>query len=244
MTEPNHHSRNLKLVSMFFILYWLLELTPTGDNQIRLQFISYEIHNPSMLAPVSWLILVYFAARFWLSSHGSTLKAISSHQRSEITRYMDKIRLSNPKAMEKIISRAESTYKKKHKANYEDLRNKESTSDNLNNKYKVAVSNSCSITWRRCSLDSQATYEEKVRGTMSDLFAYKFQTPLNWNETILLRIIGFIKFLYSSEKSPDYFLPWFLFTLAFISALLIQFDITPTILTVEIIEVSEIEISK
>lgn len=66
-SEPNLHSRNLKLVSLFFILYWVLGLKPLDDT-IRLLVINYEISNPSALQWVSYTILIYFAWRFYLNS--------------------------------------------------------------------------------------------------------------------------------------------------------------------------------
>ena len=65
--EPNLHSRNLKLISMLFISYWLLGLTP-ADEKIRLLVINYEISNPCALKWISYALLIYFAWRFNISS--------------------------------------------------------------------------------------------------------------------------------------------------------------------------------
>jgi hypothetical protein len=65
--DINLHARNLKLISIAFILYWLLGLEQTGDA-IRLGILPYKITNPEWLPYLAHLLFFYFIWRYWLNT--------------------------------------------------------------------------------------------------------------------------------------------------------------------------------
>jgi len=64
--EAKPHTRNLKLISISFILYWILELEPVTET-LQLPLLNYKVTNPEPLPWLAWLSLAYFFWRFWLT---------------------------------------------------------------------------------------------------------------------------------------------------------------------------------
>jgi len=70
----NPHARNLKVISIAYILHWWLELGPSESGELNLTFISYQIHNTAPLPLISFLFLLYFFWRFYLTLNGELKK--------------------------------------------------------------------------------------------------------------------------------------------------------------------------
>lgn len=218
MNEPNHHSRNLKVISVFFILYWLLELTPSGDNQIKLQFISYEIHNPSLLMPISWVLLFYFAFRFWLSSRGKFLKQFTIQQRSIANGLLSKRLRLDSDFNDRLLCKAEKHYIENYKVDFENSRAEKKP--DCKNTYSMKLTHSF---YGFKKIEAQAIYEENI----SNLHFMKFSLPVSlYPIQIIAMIKSFIRVGFLYEDGPDYFWPWLLFVMACISGLCINFDIS------------------
>lgn len=64
--EAKPHTRNLKLISISFIFYWLLELEPATET-LQLPLLNFKVTNPEPLPWLAWVSLVYFFWRFWLT---------------------------------------------------------------------------------------------------------------------------------------------------------------------------------
>jgi len=74
--DINVHARNLKLVSIAFILYWLLGLEQTEDV-IRLGILPYKITNPEWLPWLAHLLFSYFIWRYWI--HTNSKRTLFKH---------------------------------------------------------------------------------------------------------------------------------------------------------------------
>jgi hypothetical protein len=218
-SEPNLHSRNLKLVSLFFILYWLLGLKPIDDS-IRLLVINYEISNPSALQWVSYAILFYFAWRFYLSS-----------RRRIRVGYRESISINNfpnkeSRLYKKLVSLAEGHYVENKKSEFEETRQSKFEDNPVegfnNDEYRVQVT--------KFSYESNQltlTYQSQYSGTRlpgNDFFNGQIRSrSMDW---LLFKFIGFCKFSLKQEDAADYLLPWVLFTLAIMCCVLIKFGFT------------------
>lgn len=229
MTEDNHHSRNFKMISFFFILYWLLDLTPTGDNKITLQFISYEIHNTSVLPFVSWLLLAYFAFRFWVSSKTQLSFELKKHSEKHINNRLNKLfENKNLKTYNKIHYRAKKKYEEEYEEKFKSKIDGVAKNLNINTyhlSYIIIINNNFHTPFSKRELSCLAEYPQPVA---SNVAKRPFSIPLKPHELPFTQVIAFLHFLFTTESSPDYFLPWLLFLLAIISAFFIHFGIEPS----------------
>lgn len=239
MTDSSNHSRNLKTISIFFILYWLLDLTPSGDDQIRLQFISYEIHNSSPLTTVSWVLLAYFGWRFYLSSKSNfsekVIKPIKKIQSDKILYTF----ANNRTLKERIKKRASDIYRKRYAKKEGERRNRNQSRgvNNPSHQYDIEVFNNVEGTLPN-KIQCIAKYSLNHLPGLEDK---RFSIPLH-----IVKELPFIKtracflFIRTSEDSLEYLLPYFLLSLAVICAILIQFDISPNdIISIKIDETKE-----
>ena len=223
-TDSNHHSRNLTIYSFFFMLYWLLGLEPTDDN-IRLTFVNFSIHNTEVLPYLTHGILFYFAWRFYLNSK----KMVKT---SFINFFNTFSNLNNREAYpyEKLVKIANHDFKTNHEQKYKD-----SLKQHLKSNVKDVE-----VTFNISSFvlnDSNNRLDLIVRG--------QYQTPrdnyislptqnyhivsyvLKIKKRIYSHLIiwRFIKFSFLTEASPNFFLPWILFLLAITTSILRYFCI-------------------
>ncbi|WP_394178460.1 hypothetical protein [Marinomonas posidonica] len=228
MTDSSNHSRNLKTISIFFILYWLLDLTPTGDDQIRLQFISYEIHNSSPLTTVSWVLLAYFGWRFYLSSKSNfsekVIKPIKKIQSDKISNIFIKKNILK----EKIKEKATKIYREEYAEKQAEKRNKsQSRINNPSHQYNIEVFNQVEGIFSN-KIQCIAKYSFNHLPGLEDKH---FLIPLNIvKELPFIKVRAWFSFIRTSEDSIEYLLPYFLLCLAVLCAILIQFDISPNLL--------------
>lgn len=218
-SEPNHHSRNLKLISLMFILYWLLALTP-ADDSIRLSIINYKIQNPSALFWVAHFILAYFAWRFYLSSKkkirygfiNSVIVDSLPNQRSALSKRLQK--------------KAKDDYEKNHMEAFEKEREEFALQHNVGpyNKELISVT---PITFmyegEKLRLEYQVQYEREPHGG-AYFNNYKiFYGRYSW---LWFKLVKLVRFVTGKEDSPDYIIPWVLLFLAITTSVLNYFGIT------------------
>ncbi len=218
-SEPNLHSRNLKLVSLFFILYWVLGLKPLDDT-IRLLVINYEISNPSALQWVSYTILIYFAWRFYLSSRRRI--RVGYRRSASIHSFPNK----ESRLYKKLVSLAKAHYIQNKKTEFEATRQSnfnENPIDGFNNElYRIHVSK-FSYESDQLTLSYQVQYAgTRLPGNDFTNGGIRYRS-FEW---LLFKFLGFCKFSIKQEDAPDYLLPWVLFALALLCGVLTNLGIS------------------
>ena len=215
--EPNLHSRNLKLTSMMFILYWVLGLKPIDDS-IRLMFVSYEITNPVALAWVSHIILVYFAWRFYLNSRRRIrFGYISSFDTQSF----------NKKSLiyKKLNKQSEADYRKNHKEQFETDRIQSAETQQIKD-FSNLIYNILPISLKYESGIVNLTYQVHYDGGRVYGFEFKNYTiRYKWYNWLLYKLIKVIAFVFKKEESPDFLLPWLMFSMAVASSILRRYGI-------------------
>lgn len=223
--EQNPHSRNLKVISIFFILYWLCGLSPS-DESIRLAVKSYEISNPEVLRWASYSLLAYFSWRFYLNSGRKVFPGIK--RQIGIT--------ANPSRMDRssrlyarLNKDAEAHYVANMKEGFETEREEDPGASRLvnfnNNEYEISISSLGIKNNNPLSMDYQVKYKgDRLPG--NDFRSGRVE--YRWFDFIPLRILGFLRFFFSTEEGPDYLLPWVLFLLALVCAFFIHFGVEAT----------------
>lgn len=218
-SEPNHHSRNLKLISLMFVLYWVLALSPVDDS-IRLSVINYKVQNSSALFWVAHAVLVYFAWRFYLSSknrirHGfrnSVTFGQFSNQDSALYKSLRK------KANDDYIAKHMDVFEKEREE-YALKHNIESYNKNLisvtpiNFMYEVD----------QLRVEYQAQYEGGLHG---DVYFKNYKIFYEWYHWLWFKFVRLVRFILEKEDSPDYVIPWVLFLLAITTSVFSYFGIT------------------
>lgn len=218
-SEPNHHSRNLKLFSLMFILYWLLALSP-ADDSIRLSIINYKIQNPAALFWVAHAALIYFAWRFYLSSknrirHGFINSAAIGSFSSQNSRLY--------KSLKKM---AEADYINKHMEKFQQEREnyaKENKIEHYNKEYLSVTPVSFSYEGDQLRLEYQVEYD---RGRHGNLYFSNYKIFYKRYRWVQFKLWRMVKFILGKEDSPDYVIPWVLFMFAIATSILSHFGIT------------------
>lgn len=218
-SEPNHHSRNLKLISLMFVLYWLLALSP-ADDSIRLSIMNYKIQNSSALFWVAHTVLIYFAWRFHLNSknrirHGFRNSAAIgnfSNQNSSIYNSLKK--------------KAEGDYIEQHMKAFQQER------ENYAQKHKIESYNKEYLSVNplgfgyegdQLRLEYQIQYD---RGQHGDLYFRNYKIFYGRYRWLWFKLGRLVKFILGKEDSPDYVIPWILFMCAITTSTLSHFGIT------------------
>lgn len=218
-TEPNQHSRNLKLVSLLFILYWLLGLQPVDDS-IRLVVASYKVSNPVALTWVAHLLLFYFAWRLYLSSRRKIRAGY--RQTAAINQFQNKSSL----IFRKLQEEATKHYSNNGKSRFEKKRASQAKQQNAkdfnNNDYSVNPSK-LAYSSNKLTLDYQVQYEGK-RLQGNDFL--NGQIVYGWHRWLWFKALSFLKFMISKEEAPDYLIPWVLFIAALGCSLMLKAGIS------------------
>lgn len=221
-SEQNPHSRNLKVISVFFILYWLCGLSPS-DESIRLAVKSYEISNPEVLRWASYSLLFYFAWRFHLSSGRRVFRGIKKETRvKSSTGHMDK----GSRLYSRLVEDAEADYVANKKEEFEREREGKQAASRIvdfnNDDYEISVSNLSFMNSKKLMMEYNVKYKgDRLPG--NDF--RKGNVEYRWFNFIPLRILGVLRFSFSTEEGPDYLLPWLLFLLALVCAFFIHFGV-------------------
>lgn len=218
-SEPNHHSRNLKLISLMFVLYWVLALSP-ADDSIRLSIINYKIQNPKALFWVAHAALAYFAWRFYLSSknkirHGfisSLVIGDFSNQASSIYKALKK--------------KAEADYAMRHREAFQQEREDYAQKHKIENYNKECLSVTplgFGYEGNQLRLEYQVQYD---RGQHGDLYFRNYKIFYERYRWLRFKSWRLVKFILGKEDSPDYVIPWFLFVFAITTSIFNHFGIT------------------
>lgn len=223
-TDSNHHSRNLTIYSFFFILYWLLGLEPTDDN-IRLTFVNFSIHNTEVLPYLTHGILFYFAWRFYLNSKKMV--------KTSFIRYFNTFsHFNNTQAYpyKRLLKVANHDFKTKYEKNFIDSLSPHLKSHVKDVEVTFNISSFALDTFtNRLGLKLSGQYHSP-RLNYTNL-PTQIQNPRTYSLDIKKRqylhliIWRFVKFSFLTEDSPNFFLPWVLFLLAVTSSILRYFCI-------------------
>ena len=219
-TEPNLHSRNLKFISMLFIAYWALGLTPSGDS-IRLVFINYEISNPGALVWIAHAILLYFAWRFYLSSrnmikHG-VIKTINTSLSGKSSGFFYKL-------LEKC---AKEDYEKNHKEKFQKEREDYASEKGIDlhgQTDAATIPQELKYEYGQQLTLSYQVYYRETRLPGNDFRNYTIN--YKWFNWLWFKAWRIVVFLTGKEETPDYLIPWILFILALLTSLLGAIGIT------------------
>lgn len=208
VSEPNHYSRNLKVVSIFFILYWLLGLAP-ADDSIRFVAINYVISNPEGLQFVSYVFLAYFGWRFHVNSRGLMMEG-----------YRSSVSLSSSANV------GTRRFKAVRAAAISDFRTSpyvpigKQSRGNYDVQPMLMVYNGSELT-----VEYQALHPDLRPENTHQRISRRFHFTsyhARWIEAV-----AFLKFVVSKDEAADYFLPWLLCCFAIISCFLMQAGIGP-----------------
>lgn len=218
-TEPNLHSRNLKFISMLFIAYWALGLTPSDDN-IRLVFINYEISNPDTLPWIAHTILLYFAWRFYLSSRNMIKSGAINTINTSLSG-------KNSGFLYKLLERcAKEDYEKNHQEKFQKEREYYASEKGIDLQRQVdaaTIPQEFKYEHGQLTLNYQAYYRE-TRLPGNDFRGYTIK--YKWFNWLWFKAWRIVVFLTGKEETPDYLIPWILFLLALLTSLLSTIEIT------------------
>lgn len=210
--EPNLHSRNLKLISLMFILYWLLGLEPV-DNSIRLHVINFQITNSEVLPWVSHGLLFYFAWRFYLNSRKRVRTGYMRKFGSQIMTNKDSIFYRKLKSI--CLKNFLANHQSQYEIELENIVGKESIDSVKTAGFKIYPSKFSYENYKLVLVYS-VHYE-------SDLLKRKIKTlsiSYNWYSWPLVKLWRFLAFVTNTEDAPDFLLPWLLFFVAIITSVL------------------------
>jgi hypothetical protein len=70
ISDNNPERRNLVVLSISIILYFLADGKITDDN-VRLQVINVTFGEPEVLGKFVWVLLIWFIYKYWLNNKGS-----------------------------------------------------------------------------------------------------------------------------------------------------------------------------
>ncbi len=214
-TETNVYSRNLKVISILFIVYWFVGAHPK-DHEIVLGTVRVVVEHPERLRYVAWALLGYFAWRFFINSKNKIKESYSHHLRNTILFKYEKF-WNN-----KIMKSAENDFL--NKGGFDEFKsaNRGAFFEKLNPK-------DCRLnlpSFINSNTPSKLTYKynvvipREVSGVPKTVHGVErtFKFNLFWKSSMHIHI--FSKWLISSEDSADFFIPWALFALAVLSILM------------------------
>ncbi|MFV1467033.1 hypothetical protein VBY75_05075 [Idiomarina sp. HB] len=230
--EKDIHVRNIKLISSFFIVYWLLDLTPSGDSIIRLPFISYEIHNPSLLPWLANISLIYFFWRFWLSTN--TVGKFFHSYRNLFSSKFDKINLINTRYRGILMEKATVEIERFINQEAEDI-----LKSLIPKLTKDQVDSIISSSWEVVSITKGnsgtplkaksflAIVQWNAKTSRGENFKYHVPVNISWYMFCFTKIRCFLTAIFMQERFATYTLSWVWFSLAILSSILILIDFSP-----------------
>lgn len=218
-SESNHHSRNLKLISLMFVLYWVLALSP-ADDSIRLSVINYKVQNSSALFWVAHAVLAYFAWRFYLSSKNR----IRHSFRNSVT--LGQFSNQDSALYKSLKKKANDDYMAKHIEAFEKEREEYALKHNIESYNKELIS-VAPINFMyegdQLRVEYQVQYE---RGLHGDVYFKNYKIFYEWYHWLWFKFVRLVRFVLGKEDSPDYVIPWVLFLLAITTSVFSYFGIT------------------
>lgn len=241
-TETNVYSRNLKVISIFYIVYWLLGLH-LQENVLALGAVRFKIDDPHWLPYIANSLLLYFAWRFHIHSRK---KVLTSYRRFFCYEFLSYSPPKHPDWSKKLIEAAErdfvnsgfKAFQEKNAGDFFDnltaaqcrirlpsLTNQGSTSK-FQYTYDILLSNEAH--------EARKTEEaEKTNGQLKPIKGSHFTFKFNLFLKLSLNIHMFTLWLISEEDSADYLIPWVLFVVALVSIFLRSEEHLATTLTLQ-----------
>lgn len=221
INEPNHFSRNLKVVSIIFILYWLFGLELT-DYNFKTPFLSFNIKNPDYLPYVSHVFLLYFAWRYYISKESVGFNKYRGYIMSFVTVEQ---RLTNQHYFGKTIAQKLITW-------YAIRSFRDKVNDVIQE--KVSKSNWSRVPGYDQSISVRYDYPSGVNACGSISFyihkgplgkflptehsSIAFQLKLPYMTKFICHVIAIPNFLLKDESASENFAPWILFAFALITS--------------------------
>ncbi|HGF5160617.1 TPA: hypothetical protein ACF31N_001179 [Vibrio parahaemolyticus] len=209
--ETNVYSRNLKVISIFYIVYWLLGLHP-NDNTLALGPVRFTIENPHLLPSIANGLLLYFAWRFYIHSQKKVRISYNTFFRSEMLHQKHKF------WCKKLYQSAGKHFEQE---GFKDLiENKlgENTSDYKREDFKISIQS-----LQNSNTPTFFEYRYRVNPHVhksANPKIYEFSFGFNPFLKVLMHINLFSYWVISKEEAADYLLPWLLFGIAVVSIFL------------------------
>jgi len=69
LSDTNPHRRNLSVMSIFFLIYYLGGAAPDNVGSIKLSMFSVTLQRPEVLGVLAWFLLLWLAYRYLQDSH-------------------------------------------------------------------------------------------------------------------------------------------------------------------------------
>ncbi|WP_394169034.1 hypothetical protein [Saccharospirillum alexandrii] len=204
LTEPNPYTRNLIIISLLFIFYNWLDLSPPELTTFNILFNKFEIGNKDPLSVIPWIFYFWFLFRF-----------IQESQNNSIDVYKARVtKLPIPKRLEyKLRSLADEHYKDIGKGELIEEKNitEESAADA---KIEIHYLNARESLLPR--LYYSATYQSNNNGRREGKF---FIAKINFKDGIPLLLAATLKYAYKENCVATELVPYFLAYTAFLSGM-------------------------
>lgn len=230
--EVNVHSRNLKTISVIYILFWVLNLEKL-DGNVNLYYSNFKVWNPELYPYIAFTLLGYFIYRYYLS-YRIKFRTIKN----------DKFRLHEDEVIRKEIKDIDKIVETDFK-NSEESRFWNGFSSSIENGFvKSGINNIKGIYDVRfklkglsrhkgviyCSYSAIAEINDKGVKSLSRFpaprnYELDFEAVLTAESTRKYRRKVFLKSVFLSEETVDYILPWVLGIMAVITSILHLNDI-------------------
>jgi hypothetical protein len=207
--DTNVHARNLKLISISFILYWLLGLEQT-DDAIRLGILPYIITNPEWLPWLAHILLSYFIWRYWIHTnpkrtllrHLISQQVMDDREVLKATKYNLFWRLFNSRAIQKYKVQIDAVKRTER----DELENARIHSIHFSsNRYRMTL-----IVTRK---ESGSTV-----GVIKSI-----EERLHWNDFIFFRLGLIIRNFFKRETEQDRVITWMLAWIAILFSIFNNF---------------------
>ncbi|MBV7264145.1 hypothetical protein KCG43_19210 [Photobacterium sp. WH24] len=211
-TETNVYSRNLKVISLFFIIYWLLGLHPQ-DNVLSLGTVRFNIDDPRWLPYIANGLLLYFAWRFFIHSRKKVSSSYTSFLRYEMLNRKHKF------WCKKLTESAEKDFANNGK--FEDFQKL-----NANDFFDKLKPEQCRISLPSLSNSNTpikfgyryiASVPSNLEGRPSNVKTGSYIFKFNYLLRTTLNLHMITLWLLFNEDSADYLIPWVLFFIAVFS---------------------------
>lgn len=210
-SEVNVYSRNLKVISILFIVYWFVGAHPK-DNEIVLGTLRVIVDHPERLHYVAYTLLFYFWWRFHIHSKGKISFSYQEFFKSKMThrKYEHWCKLIEKKAREdffnsgKVVQFIEDNRLKTTKENIsirEPSLSNSNTPTNFSYDYSVNVN------------DTQPINNFSLIGRNK-----KFSIGISYKVLIHSQVL--FDWLRTSEDVADFLLPWALFFVAVVTIII------------------------
>lgn len=219
-TETNVYSRNLKVISVFFIIYWLLGLHPQ-ENILSLGPVRFTVENPHWLPYIANGLLLYFAWRFFIHSRKKLSTSYTKFFRNDMLFQKHKF------WCKKLVESARHDF-------FNNGKFEEYQRQNTNEFFDKLRPDQCLIklpsltnvnTPHQFIYEYQISLPDKMAGKPKIIKGGSFTFKFNFILKICIHLHLYALWAVSSEDAADYLIPWILFVIA-IGSIFFRYDST------------------